>query len=164
MTAGAAGTTLAVASVSSIAMRLVAGWGADRFVTAVTRGLLALIALGALGALLLAVEPPAVGIVVAAFLLLAGGAGWTGLGFTAVVRAAPTLPASASALALTGLAVGGTLGPTVFGATVSRAGYGVGWALLALAFGLGAGLVAVAARRSGSAAPAASAAGGPPQP
>lgn len=164
MTAGAAGTTLAVASVSSIAMRLVAGWGADRFVTAVTRGLLALISLGALGALLLAVEPPAVGIVVAAFLLLAGGAGWTGLGFTAVVRAAPTLPASASALALTGLAAGGTVGPTVFGATVSRAGYGVGWALLAAAFALGAVLVAVAARRSGSAATAASAAGGPAHP
>jgi predicted MFS family arabinose efflux permease len=164
MTAGAAGTTLAVASVSSIAMRLVAGWGADRFVTAVTRGLLTLISLGALGALLLALEPPAVGIVVAAFLLLAGGAGWTGLGFTAVVRAAPILPASASALALTGLAAGGTVGPTVFGATVSRAGYGVGWALLAAAFALGAVLVAVAARRSGSAATAASASGGPAHP
>jgi predicted MFS family arabinose efflux permease len=161
MTAGVAGTTLAVASVSSIAMRLVAGWGADRFVTAVTRGLVLLIGLGALGALLLALEPPTVGIVVAAFLLLAGGAGWTGLGFTAVVRAAPTLPASASALALTGLAVGGTAGPSLFGAAVSRAGYGVGWALLALAFGLGASFVAVAARRG---APVASGAGGPSRP
>jgi predicted MFS family arabinose efflux permease len=162
MTPAAAGTTLAVASVSSIAMRLVAGWGADRFVTAVTRGLLALITLGAGGALLLAVQPPTVGIVVAAFLLLAGGAGWTGLGFTAVVRAAPTLPATASALALTGLAVGGTAGPSVFGAAVSRAGYGVGWALLALGFGLGAVLVAVAARRSSAAS--AAGVGGPSRP
>jgi hypothetical protein len=162
MAAGAAGTTLAVASVSSIAMRLTAGWGADRFVGLVTWGLVTLIGLGALGAVLLAASPPTVLIVVAAFLLLAGGAGWTGLGFTAVVRAAPTLPASASALALTGLAIGGTAGPLLFGVVVSAAGYPVGWALIAVAFGSGAMVVAVASRRAAAATAAPTAAGGSP--
>jgi MFS family permease len=154
MTPAAAGTTLAVASVSSIAARLLAGWGADRFLSLASRGLLVLIGLGALGALLLAAGPPGAVIVVAAFLLLAGGAGWTGLGFTAVVRAAPSLPASASALVLTGLAVGGTVGPLLFGVVVSGVGYGVGWLVIAIAFGSGATVVGVASRRAASPATA----------
>jgi MFS family permease len=142
-----AGTVLAVASVGSILARLVAGWGADRVGAVVSRGLVAAMVVGAAGAAIMTVGVAGWPILLAGVLLLTGGSGWTGLGFTAVVRAAPDLPATAAAVALTGLAIGGTAGPLLFGVVVSRTGYPAGWALLVGAFAVGAAVVAVALRR-----------------
>jgi MFS family permease len=145
MTPAAAGTALAVASAGSIVARLVAGLAADRHPHAVGALLVVGMALGALGALVLALGRPGWPIVVASALTLTAGWGWTGLGFTALVRLAPETPAAAAGVGLTGLAVGGTVGPLLFGVVVGAAGaYAWGWTTLAAAFGLGAAAVAVA--------------------
>jgi MFS family permease len=145
MSPAAAGTALAVASAGSIVARLVAGLAADRHPHGVGALLVVGMALGALGALVLALGRPGWPIVVAAALTLTAGWGWTGLGFTALVRLAPETPAAAAGVGLTGLAVGGTVGPLLFGVVVGAAGaYAWGWTTLAASFGLGAAAVAIA--------------------
>jgi MFS family permease len=154
MEPGAAGAALAVASAGSIVARLVAGIVADRSPAATGVLLVTGMALGAVGALLLVAGQPGWPIVAAAALTLTAGWGWTGLGFTALIRVAPDTPASAAGVGLTGLAIGGTVGPLLFGVVVSRSSYAVGWTMLAAAFALGAvvaaGALVRAARPSAS--------------
>jgi MFS family permease len=148
MEPGAAGFALAAASIGSIVARLVAGVVADRSPSATGVLLVLGMALGAAGALLLVAGRPGWPIVVAAALTLTAGWGWTGLGFTALIRVAPDTPASAAGVGLTGLAVGGTVGPLLFGQVVSRSSYAVGWATLAAAFALGAVVAGVTLARA----------------
>lgn len=146
LSAGHAGTLLAVGSSLSILARVVAGHLADR---ATHRELLvtaAMLALGAAGPLLLTLGAPTAA-VAGGLLVLGAGWGWTGLVFLSAVRADPGAPAAAAGIVLAGLSTGGALGPLAFGVLVSRAGYAAAWSVAALAMGVGAAATWAAHRR-----------------
>lgn len=157
LSAGVAGTLLAVASSLSILARIVAGHLADRVLHRELLVTASMLALGALGPLLLSL-----GVTTAAVVggLLVLGAGWssTGLVFLAAVRADPGAPAAAAGIVLAGLSTGGALGPLAFGVLVSRAGYPTAWTAAAGAMALGALATGAAHRRLRGAA------GGPEDP
>jgi predicted MFS family arabinose efflux permease len=145
LSAASAGILLAVASVASVLVRVGAGWATDRSGAAPVRWVALALALGAVGAGLLAVGGP-VGMVVGALLALGAGWGWTGLAFLAVVRMVPEAPARAAGLVLTGLAIGGAIGPSAFAAVSAGAGTSAAWSLAAVGFLVGAAMTARAGR------------------
>lgn len=143
---GVAGMLLAVASVLSILMRVIAGLLADRIPhreLLVTAGLLVA---GAVGALLLGVGTVPL-TVVGGLLVLGGGWGWTGLVFLSAVRTSPHAPASAAGIVLAGLAAGGAIGPLAFGLLASGVGYPTAWLATTLALTAGAVVIWAAHRR-----------------
>jgi predicted MFS family arabinose efflux permease len=155
LSASAAGVLLAVASVASVLVRVGAGWATDRSRVAPVRWVALALALGAVGSILLAVGGTAT-MVVGALLALGAGWGWTGLAFLAVVRMVPEAPARAAGIVLTGLAIGGAIGPSAFAAVSARASTSAAWWLATAGFLLGAALSAWAGRaasagRTGSA-------------
>lgn len=128
-----AGMVLAAASVVSIAARILMGRWADRPARVPVRAISAMLLAGAAGAGLLAASTATTTVVLGAILILGGGWGWTGLAFVAVVRARPGAPAAAAGLVLSGLGIGGALGPVAFGALVERASYPAAWTAAGLA-------------------------------
>ncbi|MEX1178656.1 MAG: MFS transporter [Nitriliruptor sp.] len=150
----AAGATLAVASLASIAARIAVGRWADRDDAPTVRAVTAMLLCGAAGAGILATAAPAPVAVLAAVALLGGGWGWTGLAFLSVVRSHPGAPAVAAGIVLTGLGIGGALGPPAFGALASRLSYPAAWSATALAL-LAASAVTASARPRTSPAPTA---------
>ncbi|MFA9445808.1 MFS transporter [Egicoccus sp. AB-alg6-2] len=143
----AAGLTLSVASVASIAARLTLGRWADRPSASPTLAVSLLCLLGGGAAVALALPSPAIVGGVAAVVLLGAGWGWTGLAFLAAVRAHPAAPAAAAGIVLSGLGGGGALGPLVFGALAGRVGYATAWTAVAIAFLAAAAASGVARRR-----------------
>lgn len=137
---GRAGVVLSVASIASIGARVGVGRWADREGAAPVPVLGGMLALGGVGAVLLAIGPALPVLVLAAVVALGAGWGWTGLAFLAVVRANPAAPAAAAGVVLTGLATGGALGPLLFGALADRASYGLAWTIGAAAMLGGAAL------------------------
>jgi predicted MFS family arabinose efflux permease len=131
LSTAAAGTTLVVASVASIAVRIGSGRWADRPGAATVRATALLLAVGAVGAVVLALPVPAPLAAVGAVALLGGGWGWTGLAFLSVVRAHAGAPAVAAGVVLTGIGIGGAAGPPAFGALASRVSYTAAWAATA---------------------------------
>lgn len=137
---GAAGILLAVGSVSGIATRLALGWRADRTASLPMRTAAIFLALGALGALLLA---PRIEWTHALAAVVAFGAGWSwpALFNFAVVRANPGAAAQATGITQTGVYVGVFTGPIVMGQVVERASYTVGWSLVATSMLIGAAIM-----------------------
>jgi len=132
--AGSIGYALAVASVVSIAVRIVAGWWADR--TGPVRAFLmipALIVIGGVGIGLLAVGGSF--LVVAAGLVLGLGFGWSwhGVLVYGLVRPNPRAVATTASFVMIGGFSGSALGPIVSGALVSGPGFGAAWTVAALA-------------------------------
>jgi MFS family permease len=148
LSAGAAGLLLAVASVASVVVRLAAGWATDRSTSPPVRWVAVALAVGAIGTVALALDGPPAVVVVGAVLALGAGWGWTGLAFLAAIRTAPSVPARAAGIVLSGLAVGGAVGPAAFAAVSDRAGTGAAWWLAAVGFLLGAATTAWAGRGS----------------
>ncbi|MFP5322049.1 MAG: MFS transporter [Acidimicrobiia bacterium] len=140
-----AGLLLALASVASITVRVLAGVRGDRRPTGTWAMLTTLITVGAAGALLLAAVEGGVAGVVGSLAVIGAGWGWTGLAFQTAVRVSSGRPAAAAGVVLTGLSVGGVAGPAAFGAIASAASYGAAWVVAAVALLLGA--VAIAASR-----------------
>ncbi|MCD9625674.1 MFS transporter [Rhabdothermincola salaria] len=126
-TENAAGVLLAIASIASIATRLGLGWSSDLAPQHIRRMLAGALALGALGAALLAVSSAPAVVVAGALLVLGAGWGWSGLAFLRAVRATPEAPSIAAGIVLTGLATGGTVGPALFGVIASRWSYTASW-------------------------------------
>jgi hypothetical protein len=145
LSASAAGILLAVASVTSVLVRVGAGWATDRSGVAPVRWVALALALGAVGSILLAVGGTAA-MVAGALLALGAGWGWTGLAFLAVVRMVPEAPARAAGIVLTGLAIGGAIGPSAFAAVSARASTSAAWWLATAGFLLGAAMSAWAGR------------------
>jgi predicted MFS family arabinose efflux permease len=143
-----AGALLAVASVASVAVRIVVGWAADRAPLAPVTWVAAALGLGAVGTAMLAVSSHPAALTAGAMLTLGAGWGWTGLAFLAGVRMAPAAPARAAGTVLTGLAFGGAVGPSVFAALTARAGSWAAWSLAAVAFLVGAAVTTAAGRRA----------------
>lgn len=146
LSTGAAGLLLVVASLASIGARIGLGRWSDRESAQPTRAVAVLCAVGGAGAAVLAAPVPAAVAAAAAVVLLGAGWGWTGLAFLAAVRARPDAPAVAAGTVLTGLGVGGAGGPLGFGALAGTSSYAVAW-------GVAAGCLLVAAALAASATP-----------
>jgi predicted MFS family arabinose efflux permease len=148
LSASAAGILLAVASIASVVVRVVAGWASDRSATAPSSWVAGALAVGALGAVTLAVSGPPAVVVVGAVLTLGAGWGWTGLAFLTAVRLAPDAPARAAGIVLTGLAIGGAVGPVAFASAGARGGAAAAWGLAAAGFVAGAIITTTAGHRA----------------
>lgn len=150
LTAGVAGTLLAIGSLLSITTRVVAGHLADRTDDRDLTVTAAMLAVGTVGPLLLTTDLRTAA-VAGGLLALGAGWGWTGLVFLSAVRADPSAPAAAAGIVLAGLSTGGALGPVAFGVLVSRSGYTAAWTATAASMALGAIAIASAsrARRAG---------------
>lgn len=132
-----AGTILTVASVVCIGVRLMIGWQTDRMTSPSIRLVAGLMAIGAAGFVMLASVPPTVGHF-GAVIAMGAGWGWSGLLYHVVADAHPQAPASATAVATTGNALGATIGPLVFGLIASGLGFTTAWAVSAAAMFLAA--------------------------
>lgn len=144
-----AGLLTAVGGLSSLSMRLVAGHLGGRRNGWLVYGAAGLAATGTFGYLLLALMRPwsmAPAVVIA----YGAGWGWMGLLAFAAARRFPLAPGWATGVVQSGAAVGGCLGPLVFGFAVVRFGYPLAWTAVAGVNCLGAAVLAVAGRTSGS--------------
>lgn len=132
-----AGLSFAAGSAAGLAMRVWAGWMADRRASGKLLAVSGLLFVGACGYLMLASR---INILVlpAAILSFGGGWGWPGLFNLAVVTQNRFMPALATGITHTGAFIGGILGPLIFGFMVEKTSYRVawtiasGWALLAI--------------------------------
>lgn len=153
-----AGLLLALASAASIAVRLAAGSRGDRRPASTWAMVATLLAVGAGGAVLLAATSAGPAGVLGAVAVIGGGWGWTGVAYQTAVRVGRDRPAAAAGLVLTGLSVGGAVGPATFGAIASATSYSLAWTAAAVAL-LGGAVATLGAKRwlesSESAAPAA---------
>lgn len=138
LSSGAAGVLLAAASVVAIAVRVFLGAVSDRRPGSTTTALVGAMALGAVGATMLAFGGGAGLVAAGAVLVLGAGWGWTGLAFLSAVRSTPDAPSTAAGVVLTGLAAGGVGGPAVYGFIVSAVSYQAAWAVVAVAMVIGA--------------------------
>jgi predicted MFS family arabinose efflux permease len=141
-----AGVLLAVASVSGILMRVVAGWRIDRTASTSLATVAVFMALGGVGIAAIAVGTP-VAVIAGSFLAFTLGWGWSGLFTFSVVRRNPRQPAAATGIAMTGIYVGAATGPVVFGIVAERISFTVGWVAMAAALALGALLMLLAVVR-----------------
>ncbi|MFI5934853.1 MFS transporter [Actinoplanes sp. NPDC051494] len=141
----AAGLALTLGSAICVAARIGGGWQADIFPARQVAVIAGLLAVGAAGLALLAVD----GIVpLVAGVVLGFGLGWSwpGLMNFAVVRLHPRSPAAATSITQTGVYAGGCLGPLGLGAVASAAGYGAMWTVAASAMLCAAALMVVGSR------------------
>lgn len=152
-----AGLILGAASVASIGSRLIFGWSADRTSRAPIVTIAWMLTIGGGGMLLLA------GSTAHPLLILPGsiigfalGWGWPGLFFLAVTRLNPNAPALASGITQVGGALGGVLGPILFGQLVIHASFATAWTVVALLSASGGALMLVGRRMLLTARPAAS--------
>jgi predicted MFS family arabinose efflux permease len=142
-----AGVLLAVASVASITVRIVAGVRGDHSPRSTWSLLTSLLLAGAVGAGLLAATSSGAAGILGAIAVIGFGWGWTGLAFQTAVRVGQDRPAAAAGVVLTGLSVGGAAGPAAFGAVAATAGYGAAWAGAAVALVAGGAAIAASHRR-----------------
>jgi predicted MFS family arabinose efflux permease len=146
---GAAGLLAALGSAASLIVRIAFGVRADRRRDYGYGMVVALLASGSTGFVLLAtgvVAPFVVGAVVAFGL----GWGWPGLFNLAVVELNRHAPGAATGVTQSGIYVGAAGGPAVFGVASAELGYDAAWAGAALLMLLAATAFAYAARVSGA--------------
>jgi cyanate permease len=154
---GGAGVLLSTSSAAGIAVRIAAGWLADRVTGGRLKGVAGLMLAGATGLALLAVPQPGTTIV-GAIVAFALGWGWPGLFNFAVARTNPQAPATATGVVQTGIYIGASVGPWLFGTLVTASSYSVAWATMAAASTAGT-LLMLAGRRGVVRARAAAATG-----
>ena len=141
----AAGLLFAGGSIAGLSMRIGAGWLADRRTGGRLYWVAGLYLIGSVGFLLQATRNTEL-LWLATLLCFGGGWGWPGLFNFAVVHRNPDAPAAATGLTQTGVYLGGTGGPLLFGVVAQTLGYQTAW-LGASAFGLIACSAVLVARR-----------------
>jgi len=141
----AAGLLFAGGSIAGLSMRVGAGWFADRRTGGRLYWVAGLYLIGSVGFLLQATRNTEL-LWLGTLLCFAGGWGWPGLFNFAVVHRNPEAPAAATGLTQTGVYLGGTCGPLLFGIVAEDLGYQTAW-LGASAFGLVACSAVLVARR-----------------
>jgi MFS family permease len=125
----AAGIWFAVAGAVGIAGRLLAGWIADswRRRPPLAFCLAAYYACGAAGFVLLGFADTWLLRVPATLLVFAGGWGWQGMfHHTTVLWSQPT-PSRGTGMTQTGLSLGGSIGPVIFGAIAGAVSFRAAW-------------------------------------
>ena len=123
---GSAGILLTIGSLAGLVVRLTSGWLVDRRQHTGLPWMAALLFIGSLGFLVLAVGGSTV-LVLGILLAFAGGWGWAGLLTFIVVRANPGAPATATGIVNTGKYVGAAAGPALVGYLAERASFSVAW-------------------------------------
>jgi len=142
---GPAGLALTLGSAVCVVARIVGGWQADLFPARQVTVIAGLLAIGAGGLALLAVDgtvPLVIGVVLGFGL----GWSWPGLMNFAVVRLHPRAPAAATSITQTGVYAGGCFGPLGLGSVASGAGYGAMWTVAGAAMLGAAALMVVGSR------------------
>ncbi|MEV5571496.1 MFS transporter [Spirillospora sp. NPDC052269] len=137
MSTGLAGIMQSVAGLLAVAVRLVAGMAADRAPRRNPAIVAGMMLAGGIGLLITAAGNP-VCFVVGAVLTVAGGWGWTGLMFAAVLRVLPGDGARAGGQVQLGLFTGAAIAPFAFGAVTGVLGLSSTLLIAALIVGLGA--------------------------
>jgi len=135
-----AGYLLALGSVLGIVTRVVVGALADRREGAHITRVAAMLVIGSIGFVLLAVAEPPVLFLIGTVIAFVAGWGWNGLFTFSVVRNYPGAAASATGLTQTGLWLGGMIGPLAFGLVASAASFAAAWGLAAVVMLLAAGV------------------------
>ena len=143
---GVAGLGFGLGGLAGVVGRVGAGWFADRMTVARVRLVGLMQALGGLGVFLLSMDHAIVVLVAATAFAFVAGWGWQGVFNYTVVRQYPQAPAAATAIANTGLFLGGVLGPALFGLMVELSSYSTAWRV-AGAWMLTAGGLALYSRR-----------------
>jgi len=147
---GPAGLVAVLASISGISVRVATGVRADRRAGGHFPTVTAMIAVGAVGFLMLALasglRSPVI-LIPGAMVAFGIGWGWNGLFNFAVVRTHPLAPARASGITQTGGRAGSVLGPLLFGLLVSHLGYAPAWGVAAAEALAGAGVLLVGRRQ-----------------
>lgn len=147
-----AGVLLATASAAAVSTRLLAGGSVDRFRLDPFNVSAVLLVVGAVGLVLMATSLPAVmraGVIIS----LVGAWGFPGIFWLALVRSHPSQPGRITGI-MAPAALGGVLGPPLFGLIVEGAGYATAWGCAALWAGLASYSMHFGGRRT-RAAPAA---------
>jgi len=138
-----AGLLLCFASMGGLGMRLLAGWMVDRKGGTGLGGVAGLLAVGALGSLMLTAN--ALWILTAgAVVAFAAGWGWNGLFNFAVVKYHSDAPGRASSIALVGTYLGAASGPVLFGVLAGSTSFDVGWLVTAGISLIGSGVILLA--------------------
>lgn len=145
-----AGILLALGSGTAIVMRVLAGWQAGQRDLDPLALAGAMVGLGSIGCIVLAVGGDG-GVGPGALLALGGGWGWTGLLTYAVTRANHSAPAGATGIIQVGGAGGGIAGPLVAGWLADGRAYANVWTVGAAAYGVSALLLVLIARRDATA-------------
>ena len=143
---GDAGLLLVAGSLCTVAVRLAAGWLADRRADHGLTPMLMMLVGGAGGFALIAVDAPAA-VLAGAILAFALGWGWPGIFNLSVVSRHLDSPASASGVTQTGVYAGAAGGPVCFGLLAGATSLPLAWAVSGVVALLGAGLVWLADRR-----------------
>lgn len=143
---GLAGLVLALASITTIVMRLVVGAASDRIRHGHLYICSGLMVAGSCGLLLLATNDPQ--LMVAGVLLgMTGAWGFTGVFWYSLMRAYGSTPGLATGVVSPLGHIGGTLGPLAFGVIASTVGFRAGWLAAAAAALIAASTMFVSARR-----------------
>ena len=121
-----AGLLFAAGSIAGLSMRVGAGWLADRRTGGRLLWVAGLYLVGSGGFMLQATRDTEL-LWLATLLCFAGGWGWPGLFNFAVVHRNPEAPAAATGLTQTGVYLGGTGGPLLFGLVAETSGYQAAW-------------------------------------
>jgi MFS family permease len=147
---GTAGIWFAVGGVGGVVGRLLAGRIADRrFGRADIAWTLAVFwVLGAVGFILLALADSWPLRVLASFPTFIFGWGWNGMIHHATVQWNPSTPSWATGVTQTGMSIGGSIGPIVFGAVLGVASFRLAWVSSAAFMSLAALLVSLARPRT----------------
>ena len=138
----AAGLLLAAGGASSIAVRVISGWVADRRSSHGYIGVVMLLMFGSVGYALLITEQPML-ILVGTIIAFGGVLGWSGLVAHAVIDRNLDAPAGATGVTQVGFYAGGVIGPPFFGLLIDQFSYRFAWAVGAGTALLAAGLVLV---------------------
>lgn len=140
-----AGTLLGLASIATIGVRMMAGAACDR--TRVDPLMLsaAMVLIGGLAVALMSTEQPVV-MGIAAIVALAGAWGFPGVFWYAMMMMYPDAPGRVTGALAPG-AIGGVIGPLLFGVVTDRAGYPLAWLCAATVAISAASTMGVAARR-----------------
>lgn len=135
-----AGLLLAAGSLCGIITRVVAGWVIDRIRHADLTAVATMIALGAVGVILLNLGGRP-GLLLGGLLGFTAGWGWAGLFTFAVVKDNPEAPAAASGITQTGKYLGVAIGAPVFGAIADNISFTAAWWATTAAMLIAAGLI-----------------------
>jgi MFS family permease len=123
---GTAGLVLSLGSFAGLTIRLVVGAAADRWKPNLLRLITGMMLVGSVGFGLMAV-PSAAPFMVGVAVAFGAGWAWPGLLNFSVAQLAPDRVASATSFTQTGIYLGGSLGPLLFGVLAEHVGLSGAW-------------------------------------